>query len=133
MKILKDLTFDQTRKIAIPDKGKLVMIEIKQILYCAAQGNYTIFHLFDGNKYTSSYTLKSTYEKLKDFGFISISKSFAINLNGIHSIVQKRSTSVIMANGEELKVSRNCKGTLLKVLFGLALLLLDGELLELVW
>ena len=133
MKILKDLTFDQTRKIAIPDKGKLVMIEIRQILYCAAQGNYTIIHLFDGSKYTSSYTLKSTCQKLNDFGIISISKSFAINLNGIHCIVQKRCTSVIMVNGEELKVSRNCKGTLIKILFGLASLLLDGDFLELVW
>ncbi len=70
-----------TDKIAVPSPEGLLFITARDIIYCQAQSNYTELFLSDGQKITSSYTLKSFEELLSDQHFFRTHKSFLINLN----------------------------------------------------
>lgn len=117
MKLLKPLHFDQSGRIALHVNNRLEMITIGNIQYCEAKGNYTNIHLTDGNKYMTAGNLHSVYEKLKDFGFFTIDKSYVVNLLYIRAITQERYAKVLLNPEGELKIARSRKPALMNVLF----------------
>ncbi|HEX2935774.1 MAG TPA: LytTR family DNA-binding domain-containing protein [Bacteroidales bacterium] len=116
MKVLKPLHFDQSGRIAIHVNNRLEMITINRITYCEANGNYTFIHLADGNKYMTACNLHSVYEKLKDFGFFTIDKSYVVNLLFIKAITQERNAKVLLDPEGELKIARSRKPALMDLL-----------------
>jgi two-component system, LytTR family, response regulator len=117
MKVLKPLQFDQTGRIAITVNNRLEMITMNRISHCEAKGNYTLIHLIDGTKYMTAGNLRSVTEKLKDFGFFTIDKSFVVNLLHIKAITQQRNAKVLLESCVELKIARSRKPALLYLLF----------------
>ncbi len=117
MKLLKPLHFDQSGRIALPVNNRLEMITIGNIVYCEAKGNYTNIHLTDGKKYMTAGNLRSVYEKLKDYGFFTIDKSYVVNLLYIRAITQERNAKVLLDPEGELKIARSRKPALMELLF----------------
>lgn len=128
MKLMKPLNFDQSGRIAVLFNGKLIIVEISTILYCEASGNYCTIHLTNGESYTDSYGLKCLKQQLGEFGFFPIDKSVIINLLHIHSITSERHARVSLGESVELKVSRDRKAELMKLLFTFCYALISGEL-----
>jgi two-component system LytT family response regulator len=118
MKVLKPLQFDQSGRIALSVCNRLEMITIGNILYCEAKGNYTNIHLTNGKIYMTAGNLRSVYEKLKDFGFFTIDKSYVVNLLLIKAITQERNAKVLLdAQCNPLKIARSRKPALMDLLF----------------
>jgi len=92
------------------------MITLNRIVYCEANGNYSVFHLSNGNTYMLANTLKSVSQKLKEHGFFVIDRSYMVNLMYIKSLTIERKTKVLLDGDAELKVARNRKTELMGLL-----------------
>lgn len=78
-----------------------------EISYLEADINYTIFHLNDGKKIISSFTLKKYETDSRLTGFLRVHKSVLINPDFVKNIVQDgKKATVRMQDGTTLKVSR---------------------------
>jgi DNA-binding LytR/AlgR family response regulator len=80
------------------------------ILYLEADINYTIFHLIDGKKIISSFTLKK-YEQKQELGaFLRVNKSYLLNPDFIKNCQKNgKKTSIELSNGKVVQVSRRKK------------------------
>lgn len=107
-----------TDKIAVPSPEGLLFITARDIIYCQAQSNYTELFLSDGQKITSSYTLKSFEELLSDQHFFRTHKSFLINLNHIDTYRKGEGGIVVMSNGREIEIARRNKAGFLNLFKG---------------
>ncbi len=96
-------------KISITDAKGVHIIKTVDVLYCVSDGNYTTFVLRSTNEIVVSKNLKHFENKLKDYGFLRIHKSYLVNLNHIDFLTKEQGGSVIMKNGKSLPVSRTCK------------------------
>jgi len=85
--------------------------DISTIVCLKADINYTIFHLKDGTKIVSSFTLKR-FEKRKEFGlFLRVNRGSLVNPSGIQSIDKQENTAFVkLSNGETIRVSRRKVG-----------------------
>lgn len=79
----------------------------ESIAYLEADINYTIFHLKDGKKVVTSFTLKK-YEKNSYLqGFLRVHKSFLLNPDFIETIEKEgKKATVNMQDGTKVRVSR---------------------------
>lgn len=72
-------------KFFVRNNQELKAIDPKEILYAESDDNYANIYTSSA-KYVVSHTLKSVEEKLADFGFVRIHKSYLINFRKITSI-----------------------------------------------
>jgi two-component system LytT family response regulator len=89
-------------KISLPTSEGYLYMEIKNIIRCEAQGNYTQFYFKDGNKILVSKTLKGYESVLADLHFFRINRSQLVNLKCIKMVGRQRNPSVILDDGTEL-------------------------------
>ncbi len=104
-----------TDKIGVPTPEGLIFIAAQDIIYCQAQSNYTELFLCDGQKITSSYTLKSFEDLLSDQHFFRTHKSFLINLRHIGIYRKGEGGVVVMSNGREIEIARRNKAGFLNL------------------
>ncbi|HXO77587.1 MAG TPA: LytTR family DNA-binding domain-containing protein, partial [Puia sp.] len=71
--------------------------------------------LVDGQKITSSYTLKSFEDLLTDQHFFRTHKSFLINLRHIDTYRKGDGGVVVMSNGREIEIARRNKADFLNL------------------
>lgn len=81
--------------------------ENNEITYLEADINYTIFHLKNGKKIVSSFTLKKYESDIQLNGFLRVHKSYLLNPDFIKNFNQigKKGT-VQLTTGTVLEVSR---------------------------
>jgi two-component system LytT family response regulator len=96
-----------TDKITIPTQEGFDVIPIKDIIYCAADDNYTHIYLKDSKKLVSK-TLKHFDVLLSDKGFCRIHKSYLINTAQVTGYVKGKGGSVLL-DQVELPVSPSRK------------------------
>ena len=60
-----------------------------EITYLEAAVNYTIFHLNDGKKVVSSFTLKKYEEDIRLTGFLRVHKSYLLNPEYVKGVEKK--------------------------------------------
>ena len=83
-----------------------------EILFLRGDINYTEFHLVDGKKVVSSFTLLRHQEKLE--GFLRVSRKHLVNPSYITEIENMHGVrQVLMHNGERITVARRRKDTLI--------------------
>jgi two-component system LytT family response regulator len=102
---LRANTFKHSR-LAIPASDGLVFVNVDQILYCEATGNYTNIHMQDNRKYVVSRTLKEYEDLLEDQDFFRIHNSFLINLNSLKQYIRGEGGQVVLTNDKTLDVSK---------------------------
>ena len=102
-------------KVALPVDGKIQMIPFASIVYCESESNYTYIHL-ENKKLLLSKTLKEIERLLNHPDFFRVQNSFLVNLNHIKEYVRGEGGELVMSNGDEVRVSRNKKEELLKLL-----------------
>lgn len=105
------------KRLPIPIGNKIYFIEVDDIQYVVASGNYV--HVFVNNtKHVLRETLSSFEQKLERDEFVRIHKSFIVNTAFVREI-KKTSTGNIMIcmnNNETFKVSKTYKSEVLKKL-----------------
>jgi two-component system, LytTR family, response regulator len=101
-------------KIALPYQNGVTFAEIKQVIYCESENNYTRIHTADGNQYMVAKTLGDIQEVLEERNFLRIHRQYLINLNHIKKYVRGEGNYVIMSNNQSIPVARNQKEKLIE-------------------
>ena len=99
-----------TDKITIPTQEGFEVIPISDIIYCAADDNYTHIHLKNDKKLVSK-TLKHFDVLLNEKGFCRIHKSYLINTTKVTAYIKGKGGSVQL-DTIELPVSPSRKTSL---------------------
>jgi two-component system, LytTR family, response regulator len=78
--MLRDLKLrpDRATRIAVKDKGRIVFVDIAELISAEAQGNYVLLHQ-RGGSYLLRETMSAVAEKLQPYGFIRIHRSVLVN------------------------------------------------------
>lgn len=113
--VLKNLQNPNSR-IAIPTIEGFDFIPTDEILFCQADGGYSIFNLINEKQIISSKPLKY-YEGIVDPAcMLRISKSYMINVSQIKKYIKGKTPYVILLNGKSIDVSPSQKGRLLEMM-----------------
>lgn len=102
------------QRIAVPTREGLEMLDVDRILYAKADDNYTELHVDGARKVVVSRTLKDIEHDLPADRFMRIHLSYSVALSRIHKYVRGTGGYVVLANGEQLPVSRSNKDELLR-------------------
>ena len=110
--VLKPVNSIVTGKITIPQQKGFEVLEVKNILYCQADDNYTQIFLRDNKKLVSK-TLKYFEETLSENGFARVHKSYLVNVNAVVEYRKGKGGSLVLENGKQIMVSPSRKKELL--------------------
>lgn len=103
----------QAPRIAFKAKGRILFLDLAEILAVQAEGNYVLL-LHPPNPYLLHESLSSMAEKLKPYGFIRIHRSVVVNISAVEEI-QPLSTGeyrLRVKGGKEFLVTRTYKESL---------------------
>lgn len=104
------------KTLAIPLADKIEFVEISNIIHCQADGNYTTFHLGNGEKLLTSKTLKEYDELLTPYGFLRVHQSHLINLDEVKSFIKTDGGYIQMKDGASISISRQRREMVMKAL-----------------
>jgi two-component system, LytTR family, response regulator len=99
----------QNMKICIPSLKGFQVVELNDILYAEAAGNYTNFYFSNQHVICTSKPIHEYEELLNDTGFVRVHKSYLVNLLHVKQYLRGEGGSVVLSNGKELEVSRRKK------------------------
>lgn len=103
-------------KIALPTMDGLLFVDIKDIIRCESDDNYTNFFLTTGKHIMVSKTIKHFEDILTDHNFFRIHRSHIVNLNHIKKYIKGEGGYVIMSDETSVLVSRRKKEMFLRLL-----------------
>ena len=101
-------------KIALPYQNGVIFTEIKNLLYCEADNNYTRFYTAGGQQYMVSKTLGDIQEVLEERNFLRVHRQYLVNLDHIKKYVRSEGNYLIMSNEVNIPVARNKKEKLIE-------------------
>jgi two-component system LytT family response regulator len=92
--------------VAVASLEKIELIPMTEIIFCKADGKYTVFVLSNGNKIMSSRNLGEYSTILDSSYFFRIHNSYIINLRHISKILKKDGYFCELSNGAILPVAK---------------------------
>jgi DNA-binding LytR/AlgR family response regulator len=90
-------------------KSQLKKVRVNEIQFFEASDNYSYLHLQE-QKYLISTTLKGLEEKLEEFGFLRVHRSYVINIKAIDSIEE----DVVVISGHHIPVGKTHRENFMK-------------------
>jgi two-component system, LytTR family, response regulator len=102
-------SLQQNLKLCIHSLKGFQVVELDEILYAEAAGNYTYFHLLNNQNICTSKPIHEFEELLKDSGFVRVHKSFLVNLLHVKQYIKGEGGSIFLSDGTEIEVSRRKK------------------------
>ncbi len=106
----------QDKKIALNDGNVIHYVKVSDVIYCKADGSYTLFYLLGTRKIMVSKLLKEYEELLDDFGFLRTHHSYLINTKKITKFDKADGGQLILEEGHSVPVSARKKEQVLEVL-----------------
>jgi two-component system LytT family response regulator len=101
-------------KIALPYQNGVTFTEIKNVLYCESDNNYTRIYVVGGQQYLISKTLGDIQEVLEEKNFLRVHRQYLVNLDHIKKYVKGEGNYLIMSNECNIPVARNKKEKLVE-------------------
>ncbi|QHT67914.1 response regulator transcription factor [Rhodocytophaga rosea] len=102
------------QRIALPHAHGLVFADIRQIIYCESDSNYTRCYLENGEQYLVSKTLGDVQEVLEPHDFIRVHRQYLVNLSHIQKLIKGEGIYLLLSNGKSIPVARQQKEKLLE-------------------
>jgi len=106
--------FDK-KKITINADGKLLFLEIDEVIYVESDGNYSTIHTTEKQKIVITKKLKEVNAILPEKHFFRIHNSYIVNLNKIKEFV-KSDGYVLLSSNHRIPVARQRKSKFLEQL-----------------
>ncbi len=119
LKTLRENLNNVCKRLALPTSDGYFFVELKDIIRCQSENNYTYFHLTSGKKILVSKTLKIFSQILEEHNFFRISRADLVNLNHVERYGRQKSPSVTLSDSTVLNVSLRRKDDFLKVIEGI--------------
>jgi two-component system LytT family response regulator len=94
-------------KIAVPFQGGVIFVELKELVYCEADSNYTKLTLTNGKSHLLCKTLKEVQEVLEERNFLRIHRQFLINLDHIKVYHKGDGSYLVMTGDITIPVAKN--------------------------
>jgi DNA-binding LytR/AlgR family response regulator len=110
---LEGIAKRQCPRIAFKSNGKILFLELAEIVAVQAEGNYVLLQ-HRPNTYLLRESLSSIAEKLKPYGFIRIHRSVVVNVSAVEHIqpLPTGEYSLHVKGGKEYLVTRTYKDNL---------------------
>jgi two-component system LytT family response regulator len=105
----------QSSKLALPTNYGLEFINIKEIVRCQSDSNYTNVYLVNGEKHLICRTLKEVENILQYHNFLRIHQSHLINPNHMKKFIRNDGGYLLMEDGEKISVSKNNKEKIIEI------------------
>ena len=99
----------QDQKIGLPANNRIKFVEIKNIIRCQGESNYTHLFFEDKKSMLVAKTLVEFEELLQEHHFIRVHKTHLINLNHVTAFLRDDGGRLLLSNGESIPVSRRRK------------------------
>ncbi len=99
----------QLHKLVLPVLDGFEVVQVKDIIRCQANDNFTDFYFTGGKRMLICRTLKFYEQVLEEFGFMRVHKSHLINLQFVKKYRKGKTGQIIMADDSELELSVNKK------------------------
>lgn len=94
------------KKIVLRDKYETTLLDIGNILYCKAEGNYTTLYLSDEKKKTFTIQLNKLFNYISKYpNMIRVGKSLIVNLNHLQAINKEEVIFAATSNQVALSLS----------------------------
>lgn len=106
----------QEGKLAIPSSEGMDFIDIRDVIYFKADGNYSTIHIKDKKPLLVSKNLKEFENVLDPEQYCRVHHSSIINLSYLESYVKGEGGYVVMANGDHVTVSRRKKEEFMRLI-----------------
>ncbi len=99
----------QMHKLVLPVLEGFEVVQVKDIIRCQANDNFTDFYFAGGKRMLICRTLKFYEQVLEEFGFMRVHKSHLINLQFVKKYRKGKTGQIIMSDDSELELSINKK------------------------
>jgi len=106
----------KTEKIALHTLEKIIVANIRDVIRCEANGNYTQFFLTSGKKILVTKTLKEFELMLSDHAFVRVHQSHLVSIDHIKEYVKQEGGYLIMSDETMVSVSVRKKPYVVKLL-----------------
>ncbi|KAA3630690.1 MAG: DNA-binding response regulator, partial [Bacteroidetes bacterium] len=103
--LLKSNMNNTFNKLTLPCSTGYVFVELTDVVRCKADGNYTNFHMKNGEKYVVSKTLGLYDQLLSEFSFFRINRQDLINTNHVIEFRRQKKSMVKMSDDSLLPVT----------------------------
>lgn len=113
-KSLDSFLNQEEKKIALTLADEIRLIALSEVIRIQADSNYARFYLKGGEDILVSKHLGFYYDLIKDFGFMRVHQSHLINQKYVDRYVKKDGGYLMLANGDQVPISRTQKENLLK-------------------
>jgi len=103
----------QASRIAIKANGKVLFLDVDEIVAVQAEGNYISLR-HRANPYLVRESLSSMTEKLKPYGFVRIARSVVVNISAVEEVhpLPTGEYRLRVKGGKEYRVTRTYKHNL---------------------
>ena len=103
-------------RIVLPTMDGFLIEKTQEISFCKADGNYTHFHLRNGQKHVVPKTLKIFEAMLQDQGFFRAHISYLVNIEQIKSFRrQKKGGAIFLNDGTGIPLSERRKKEFMQI------------------
>lgn len=99
----------QNMRLCVSSVKGFQVVDLKDILYCEASGNYCNFHFINHHLICTTKSMHEYEELLEDAGFVRIHKSYLVNLLHVKEYIRGEGGSVKLSDRTELEVARRKK------------------------
>ncbi len=110
-----DMINTTAKKIVLKTSDSVHIVNLKDIIRCESEKNYTHFFIVDEDKITVSKTLKEYNELLIDYKFFRVHQSHLINLAHVKRYDKQKGGFLIMDDNSSVPVSFRKKEDLMKL------------------
>jgi two-component system, LytTR family, response regulator len=111
--LVESLRTQSLRRLAIPSSDGITFLEIVNIIHIGGSGNYSTFHLDNGEKVTASKNLGHFESLLGDEQFFRCHQSHIVNLDYMKRIITKDGNSIELKNGLQAPIALKRKEALM--------------------
>lgn len=119
MRILQDNLQNkskESKKLILKSSDQIHAVNVKDIIRCESEGNYTKFVLNDGRKLLVTKILKEYDEMLQSYGFFRVHQSHLINIDYFETYKKADGGIVIMKDKSSIPLASRKKEAFLKLL-----------------
>ncbi len=97
----------QKQRLVLKTQESIYVVDLKDIIRCEADRNYTSFYLHNKTKILVSKTLKEYDLMLSPFNFLRVQQSHLINLDYVDRYDKGQGGAVIMKDGSQVPLSQS--------------------------
>jgi len=114
--LVHNLSQPQNPRIGLPAGDRIEFADVKTIIHCKGEGNYTDIY-FEGNKHLLvAKTLVEFEELLQEHSFIRVHKAHLVNFGHVVAYIKSGGGMLRLSNGDEVTISRRRKEQVLNML-----------------